>query len=199
MAAQLPIIVTNGIIWCYVVDSEYNDNVRALASMVKKKDKRVLEAKAKADEVARVKADELKQKAADAKVKQKAQRETAKVLEEKRLVEQEEERRRRYGDDEEEVEKKSEFFECVLCDKTFKSNGAWLAHEKSKKHLAAVAELKESMVECVPCELHFLDDDELIKHQKTIEHKARVAALREVIDILPSLPCIIGIITCSIP
>lgn len=46
---------------------------------------------------------------------------------------------------ESEEEGVEEVFECVVCDKTFKTQKQLVAHERSKKHLRAVDQLKEEM------------------------------------------------------
>ena len=38
-----------------------------------------------------------------------------------------------------------EEWECIACDKTFRSEAAWNGHERSKKHLRAVEQLKREM------------------------------------------------------
>src|SRR5579863_6260682 len=38
-----------------------------------------------------------------------------------------------------------EEWECVACNKTFRSEAAWSSHERSKKHLRAVEQLKREM------------------------------------------------------
>lgn len=41
----------------------------------------------------------------------------------------------------------SEFFECVVCGKSFKSEAAWNSHERSKKHIKNVEVLRRQMEE----------------------------------------------------
>lgn len=47
--------------------------------------------------------------------------------------------------DQEELESEVECFECVVCNKLFKSENQFEAHEKSKKHIKAVQQLKRQM------------------------------------------------------
>ncbi|KAF9870383.1 C2H2 finger domain-containing protein [Colletotrichum karsti] len=48
-------------------------------------------------------------------------------------------------DETEEEESEVEVLECVVCDKTFKSEKSFEAHERSKKHLKAVQQLRRQM------------------------------------------------------
>jgi DnaJ family protein A protein 5 len=48
-------------------------------------------------------------------------------------------------DTEEDEEETKEQFECVLCKKTFKSEKQWEVHEKSKKHVKAVQDIRRRM------------------------------------------------------
>lgn len=41
----------------------------------------------------------------------------------------------------------SEEWECVACNKTFRSEAAWDSHERSRKHMQAVERLKQQMLE----------------------------------------------------
>ncbi|GMM35222.1 Jjj1 protein [Saccharomycopsis crataegensis] len=50
------------------------------------------------------------------------------------------------GSDSEEEEEEVELFECIVCNKTFKSENQFLAHEKSKKHKKEVTLLKRQMM-----------------------------------------------------
>jgi DnaJ family protein A protein 5 len=49
------------------------------------------------------------------------------------------------GDFEDEEEAEQEVFECVACNKVFKSEKQWEAHEKSKKHQKAIYALRKKM------------------------------------------------------
>lgn len=40
-----------------------------------------------------------------------------------------------------------EEWECIACNKTFRSEAAWTSHERSKKHLRAVEQLKREMLD----------------------------------------------------
>ncbi|KAG7110700.1 hypothetical protein HYQ44_011090 [Verticillium longisporum] len=49
------------------------------------------------------------------------------------------------GDAASEEESEVEHIECIVCDKTFKSEKSFEAHERSKKHLKAVQQLRRQM------------------------------------------------------
>jgi DnaJ family protein A protein 5 len=49
-------------------------------------------------------------------------------------------------EEEEEEEEEIERYECIVCKKTFRSQGQMDAHEKSKKHVKAVQQLKRKMM-----------------------------------------------------
>ncbi|CAI7621353.1 unnamed protein product [Penicillium pancosmium] len=66
-------------------------------------------------------------------------------------------------DDEESSESEVESFECVACNKSFKSEKQFEAHEKSKKHVKAVKQLTREMR---------LQDVQLDLDQPTVEHDA---------------------------
>jgi DnaJ family protein A protein 5 len=120
---------------------EFNDAVRTLIAFVRKRDPRYTpntqtdEDKAKAQRDAR-KAQVARARAAQiAKLEQETQAvpdwATARPADE---LEEE---------SEEEIEE--EHYECVACNKTFKSERQWEAHEKSKKHQKAIQALKKKM------------------------------------------------------
>lgn len=52
-----------------------------------------------------------------------------------------------------EMDEKVEQWECVACGKTFRSEASWSSHERSKKHMQAVNELRRQM----------LDDEETLE------------------------------------
>jgi DnaJ family protein A protein 5 len=117
---------------------EFNEAVRALLLFVRKRDPRYTPNTQTADERARAQRASAKEQAARARAARAAQMEAA-VPEwvTKRDTEDEME------EEEEEVEE--EHFECVACNKTFKSERQWEAHEKSKKHQKAIKSLKRQM------------------------------------------------------
>lgn len=51
-------------------------------------------------------------------------------------------------DDLDMIEEEREVFECVVCDKVFKSRGALRNHEGSKAHRAALSELRDGLLRC---------------------------------------------------
>jgi DnaJ family protein A protein 5 len=63
-------------------------------------------------------------------------------------------------------------FECVVCNKSFKSEAQYEAHEKSKKHIKLVKQLRKDMKD----QGRALDLDELPnQHEKTVEADDLVA------------------------
>ena len=118
---------------------DFNEAVRALVAFVRKRDPRYTpqteEQKAKAQQEAR-KAQAARARAAQiAKLDQEAQAlpEWATARPDDELEEE----------TEEEVEE--DLYECVACNKTFKSERQYDAHEKSKKHQKAIQALKWKM------------------------------------------------------
>ncbi|KAL7774536.1 hypothetical protein CFE70_005448 [Pyrenophora teres f. teres 0-1] len=118
---------------------DFNEAVRALVAFVRKRDPRYTpqteEQKAKAQQEAR-KAQAARARAAQiAKLDQEAQElpEWATARPDDELEEE----------TEEEVEE--DLYECVACNKTFKSERQYDAHEKSKKHQKAIQALKWRM------------------------------------------------------
>ncbi|KAH4101790.1 hypothetical protein HBH70_211120 [Parastagonospora nodorum] len=120
---------------------EFNDAVRTLVAFVRKRDPRYKPNTKSADEQAKAQRDARKAQAAKARAAQMAKLEqeaqalpswaTARPPDE---VEEE---------SEEEIEE--EHYECVACNKTFKSERQYDAHEKSKKHQKAISALKRKM------------------------------------------------------
>ncbi|KAF9978829.1 hypothetical protein BGZ73_000100 [Actinomortierella ambigua] len=128
---------------------EFNDTVLSLVAYIRKRDPRF---------VAYQEEQKQKQEAIQAEVKARALREKEKL---RALASQFQEQAwaRTDGDDMddededgdddgEEIEEEFEHeFECILCDKYFKSERAWKNHEKSKKHLKAVEEMRQEMLD----------------------------------------------------
>ncbi|KAL6707383.1 hypothetical protein ACN47E_004162 [Coniothyrium glycines] len=120
---------------------EFNDTVRALLAFVRKRDPRHTPSQQTDEDKAKAQRDARQAQAARARAAQ-----TAKLEHESQAVpdwatarpadELEEE-------SEEEIEE--ELFECVACNKTFKSERQYDAHEKSKKHQKAIQALKSKM------------------------------------------------------
>lgn len=120
---------------------DFNEAVRTLIAFVRKRDPRYTPNTQSADEKAKAQRDARKAQAARARAEQMAKLEqeaqalpswaTARPADE---LEEE---------TEEEIEE--EIYECVACNKTFKSERQWEAHEKSKKHQKAIQTLKRKM------------------------------------------------------
>lgn len=120
---------------------EFNDAVRTLVAFVRKRDPRYKpnnqsdEAKAKAQRDAR------KAQAARARAAQIAKmEEEAQAVPDWATARPDDEL-----DEESEEEIEEEHYECVACNKTFKSERQYDAHEKSKKHQKAIQALKRKM------------------------------------------------------
>jgi DnaJ homolog subfamily A member 5 len=124
--------------------NEFNDAVRFLLAFVRKRDPRyVPNTQTHAD---RQKA--LRDAAAARSARDRAanlERLADGVVADWAQARQEEERRDEYTDDQEEEESEIEHIECVVCNKTFKSDKQYVVHEESKKHLKAVQQLRRQM------------------------------------------------------
>jgi DnaJ family protein A protein 5 len=120
---------------------EFNDAVRTLIAFVRKRDPRYTPNTQTDEDKAKAQRDARKAQAARARAAQiaKLEQETQAVPDwaTARPADELEE------ESEEEVEE--EHYECVACNKTFKSERQWEAHEKSKKHQKAVQALKKKM------------------------------------------------------
>jgi DnaJ family protein A protein 5 len=119
---------------------EFNDAVRTLVAFVRKRDPRYTPDTRSAEDKAKAQREQRKAQAAraraelNAKLEREAQ-ELPSWATERPASELEE--------SEEELEE--EHFECVACNKTFKSERQYEAHEKSKKHQKALKDLKRKM------------------------------------------------------
>jgi DnaJ family protein A protein 5 len=120
---------------------DFNDAVRALVAFVRKRDPRYTPNTQSADEKAKAQRDARKAQAARARAAQLAKLEQeAQALPSwatARPADEEEE------ETEDEIEE--DHYECVACNKTFKSERQWEAHEKSKKHQKAIQALQRKM------------------------------------------------------
>jgi DnaJ family protein A protein 5 len=118
---------------------EFNDAVRSLVAFVKKRDPRY---KANAQNDAQ-RQETLRQSVAAQAARSRAQNQ-AKMGD---YVLPEWARSEEQGNDEDEESSESEIesFECVACNKQFKSQKQFEAHERSKKHLKAVKQLCRDM------------------------------------------------------
>ncbi|KAG0280609.1 hypothetical protein BGZ95_009451 [Linnemannia exigua] len=122
---------------------EFNDTVLSLASYVRKRDPRFLayqeqqkqkQKQVQADLKARI---EREKEALRAKAEQFQEQAWAKV--------QDDEDESEDGSDNDEDDFDQEF-ECIICDKFFKSERQWKNHERSKKHLKAVEDIRLEMM-----------------------------------------------------
>ncbi|KAF1843779.1 DnaJ domain-containing protein [Cucurbitaria berberidis CBS 394.84] len=120
---------------------EFNDAVRTLVAFVRKRDPRYTPNKQSDEDKAKAQRDARKAQAARARAEKLAKLEqeaqalpswvTARPADEL--------------EDESEEEIEEEHYECVACNKTFKSERQYEAHEKSKKHQKAIQSLKRKM------------------------------------------------------
>ncbi|KAG0042134.1 hypothetical protein BGZ83_000869 [Gryganskiella cystojenkinii] len=120
---------------------EFNDTVLSLASYVRKRDPRYL---------AFQEQQKAKQKQIQAEIKARAEKEKEQL---RARAEQFQEQAWTRVQDEDEEESGSgeedEFdqeYECIICDKFFKSERQWKNHERSKKHLKAVEDIRLEMM-----------------------------------------------------
>jgi DnaJ family protein A protein 5 len=120
---------------------DFNDAVRTLVAFVRKRDPRYTPNTQSADDKAKAQRDATKAQAARARAAQIAKLEKeAQALPSwatARPASEEEE------ESEEEIEE--DHYECVACNKTFKSERQYEAHERSKKHQKAIQSLKRRM------------------------------------------------------
>ncbi|KAL1639491.1 hypothetical protein SLS58_007923 [Diplodia intermedia] len=117
---------------------EFNDAVRQLVAFVRKRDPRW--APNTQTEAERQKA--LKEMRDAQAARARAERE---ALMHEEVPEWTKVREPEEVEESEEEEVVEEHFECVACNKTFKSENQWQAHEKSKKHQKAVWALQKKM------------------------------------------------------
>jgi DnaJ family protein A protein 5 len=120
---------------------EFNDAVRTLIAFVRKRDPRYTPNTQTDEDEAKAQRDARKAQVARARAAQiaKLEQETQAVPDwaTARPADELEE------ESEEEIDE--EHYECVACNKTFKSERQWEAHEKSKKHQKAIQALKKKM------------------------------------------------------
>jgi DnaJ family protein A protein 5 len=120
---------------------EFNEAVRTLVAFVRKRDPRYTPNTQSADEKAKAQRDARKAQAARARAAQMAKlEEEAQALPSWATAHHESDE-----EEEEEEEIEEEVYECVACNKTFKSEKQWDAHERSKKHQKAIQSLKRKM------------------------------------------------------
>ncbi|KAK3062547.1 hypothetical protein LTS18_003840 [Coniosporium uncinatum] len=118
---------------------EFNDAVRTLVAFVRKRDPRYTPNTQSEAERQKALQDAAKAQAAKARAANAAKLQTEAVPEWAKAREPEE------LQEEEEEEVEEDHYECVACNKTFKSEKQYDAHEKSKKHQKAVQALKKKM------------------------------------------------------
>lgn len=120
---------------------EFNDAVRALVAFVRKRDPRYTPDTRSAEDKAKAQRELRKAQAAKARAELNAKLER----EAQELPSWATERPASELEESEEEEIEEEIFECVACNKTFKSERQYEAHEKSKKHQKALKDLKRKM------------------------------------------------------
>ena len=120
---------------------EFNDAVRSLVAFVKKRDHRYkANVKSEAERQKILRDAAIGQAARQRAANQAKQAQTETVPEWMRSSEVEDEESS-YDD----ADPLKEHFECVVCNKNFKSENQYEAHEKSKKHIRAVHHIKKQM------------------------------------------------------
>jgi DnaJ homolog subfamily A member 5 len=148
-----------------VAIQEFNDAVRSLIAFVRKRDPRYQENQKSEAERQRV----LRDAAAAQKARSRAARQAR--MEEMDAAAVPDWAKSRPVDEHEggfssEEESEQHEFECVVCDKSFKSEAQYGAHEKSKKHIKLVKQLKKDIKD----QGQALDLDEpLDQHEETVQ------------------------------
>lgn len=118
---------------------EYNDAVRSLVAFVKKRDPRYKSNMQSEAERQRTLREAAAAQAARSRAANQAKLQEHVIPDWARVEEAEDE------DEDDSVESEVEHFECIVCDKTFKSEKQFEAHERSKKHTKAVKQLRKEM------------------------------------------------------
>lgn len=123
---------------------EYNDAVRSLLAFVRKRDPRFQENQKSEAERQKALRDATAAQAARARAARQAKLEAMEVdsipeWAKSRTVDEHE------GGFSSESEEEEHEYECVVCDKIFKSEAQFNVHEKSKKHLKLLKEMKRDM------------------------------------------------------
>lgn len=122
---------------------DFNDAVRSLVAFVKKRDPRYVPNTQSEAERQKVLRDSATAQAERARAANRQKLSEASVAEWAQSREDHDEYNDEFATSEEESE--VEHFECVVCNKTFKSEKQYEAHEKSKKHVKAVQQLRRQM------------------------------------------------------
>ena len=120
---------------------EFNDAVRSLVAFVRKRDPRYVPSTQTEEERQKILRDAAAAQAVRARAANEAKL-NAEVPEWTKTREPVDDELEGNFDEEEVVE---HVFECVACNKVFKSENQWEAHEKSKKHQKAVYALQKKM------------------------------------------------------
>lgn len=123
---------------------EYNDAVRSLVAFVRKRDPRFQENQKSEAERQKTLRDAAAAQAARSRAARQARMQE---LDQMSVPEWSQSHRRdeHEGGFSSESEKEEHEYECVVCDKIFKSEAQLDAHEKSKKHLKLLKQLKRNM------------------------------------------------------
>ena len=129
---------------------EFNDAVRSLVAFVRKRDPRYIpnmQSEAERQQVLRdsANAQAQRQRAANQERRRQQQEQAGYVEPGHRAGENVEDVSSSGEEEEEQMGEVVEEIECVVCDKTFKSEKQFEAHEKSRKHVKAVQTLKWQM------------------------------------------------------
>lgn len=122
---------------------DFNDAVRSLVAFVKKRDPRYVPNTQSEAERQKVLRDSATAQAERARAANRQKLSEASVAEWAQSREDHDEYNDEFATSEEESE--VEHLECVVCNKTFKSEKQYEAHEKSKKHVKAVQQLRRQM------------------------------------------------------
>lgn len=122
---------------------DFNDAVRSLVAFVKKRDPRYVPNTQSEAERQKVLRDSAVAQAERARAANRQKLSEASVAEWAQSRGDNDEYNDEFATSEEESE--VEHFECVVCNKTFKSEKQYEAHEKSKKHVKAVQQLRRQM------------------------------------------------------
>ncbi|KAG0328434.1 hypothetical protein BGZ99_005299 [Dissophora globulifera] len=122
---------------------EFNDTVLSLASYVRKRDPRFLAIQQQ---------QKLKQQQVQADLKARMEREKealrakAGQFQEQAWTRVQDEDENESGSDNNSDDEFDQEFECIICDKFFKSERQWKNHERSKRHLKAVEDIRLEML-----------------------------------------------------
>jgi DnaJ homolog subfamily A member 5 len=122
---------------------DFNDAVRSLVAFVKKRDPRYVPNTQSEAERQKVLRDSAIAQAERARAANRQKLDEASVAEWAQSRADNDEYNDEFATSEEESE--VEHFECVVCNKTFKSEKQYETHEKSKKHVKAVQQLRRQM------------------------------------------------------